>query len=65
MVESVLVYRLGSLGDFVVALPALHLIERAFPNARRSLLTNVPVAAKAPAAREVLEIGRASCRERV
>lgn len=30
-VRRVLVYRLGSLGDTLIALPSLHLIERAFP----------------------------------
>ena len=54
-VERVLIYRLGSLGDTLVALPALHLVERTFPNARRILLTNIPVHAKAPAAQAVLE----------
>ena len=55
MVERVLIYRLGSLGDTVVALPALHLTERAFPRAKRILLTNRPVQANAPAARIVVE----------
>ena len=54
-VRRVLIYRLGSLGDMLIALPALHLIARAFPNAERRLLTNVPVLAKAPAAAAVLE----------
>jgi len=53
-VRKVLIYRLGSLGDTVVALPCFHLIERAFPNAERVLLTNFPVHAKAPAAASVL-----------
>ena len=53
-VRKVLVYLLGSLGDTVVSLPCLHLIERAFPNSERILLTNVPVHAKAPAAADVL-----------
>jgi ADP-heptose:LPS heptosyltransferase len=35
--------------------PALHLVERAFPQARRLLLTNVPAHSKAPAAHAVLE----------
>ncbi len=39
----------------LVALPALHLIARAFPDAERRMLTNVPVHAKAPAAAAVLE----------
>lgn len=53
-VERVLIYRLGSLGDTVVALPALHLVARAFPEAERRMLTNFPVSAKAPAAAAVL-----------
>ena len=54
-VKRVLIYRLGSLGDTVVALPALHLVERAFPHARRLMLTNIPIHAKAPPASAVLE----------
>ena len=53
-VKKVLIYRLGSLGDMVVALPCFHLIARAFPNAERRLLTNFPVHAKAPAAAAIL-----------
>jgi ADP-heptose:LPS heptosyltransferase len=53
-VKRVLIYRLGSLGDTTVALPCFHLIERAFPNAERRLLTNFPIHAKAPAAAAVL-----------
>jgi len=53
-VRRVLIFRLGSLGDTVVALPALHVIERAFPQAQRWMLTNIPVHAKAPAAAAVL-----------
>jgi heptosyltransferase-3 len=53
-VNRVLIYRLGSLGDTVVALPAIHLVVRAFPNARRLMLTNFPVHAKAPAASAIL-----------
>ena len=52
--QRILIYRLGSLGDTVIALPALHLAARAFPDADRRLLTNVPVHQKAPAAAEVL-----------
>ena len=54
-VERVLIYRLGSLGDTVVALPCFHQIARAYPDAERRLLTNVPVHSKAPAAYAVLE----------
>src|ERR1022692_4022661 len=53
-VRRVLIYRLGSLGDTVVALPCFHLIARTYPNAERRLLTNFPVHAKAPAAAAVL-----------
>ncbi len=54
-VRRVLIYRLGSLGDTLIALPALHLVARAYPGAERRMLTNVPVHAKAPAAAAVLE----------
>jgi len=54
LIKKVLIYRLGSLGDMVVALPCLHLIERRYPDAKRKLLTNFPVNAKAPAAAAVL-----------
>ncbi len=53
-VRRVLIYRMGSLGDTVVALPSLHLIARAFPDADRRMLTNFPVNVKAPAAAAVL-----------
>jgi ADP-heptose:LPS heptosyltransferase len=53
-VKKVLIYRLGSLGDTTVALPCFHLIERAFPNSQRILLTNFPIHAKAPASAAVL-----------
>jgi ADP-heptose:LPS heptosyltransferase len=51
---SIVIYRLGSLGDTVVALPFFHAINRRFPGAERILLTNVPVSAKAPPAVAVL-----------
>ena len=54
-VRRVLIYRLGSLGDTVVALPSLHLVERAFPRAERRLLTNFPVQRKAAAAQTILD----------
>jgi heptosyltransferase-3 len=38
----VLIFRPGSLGDTIVALPCFHLIERAFPTAERLLLTPIP-----------------------
>ena len=45
--QRVVIYRLGSLGDTVVALPCLHRIAEVFPQAERILLTNIPVNAKA------------------
>lgn len=53
-VGKVLIYRLGSLGDTVVALPCFRLIAEKFPNAERRLLTNFPVSGKAPASAAVL-----------
>ncbi|HTJ29123.1 MAG TPA: hypothetical protein VL346_01395, partial [Acidobacteriaceae bacterium] len=53
-IKRVLIYRLGSLGDTAVAIPCFHLIERAYPNAERRLLTNFPIHAKAPASAAVL-----------
>ena len=47
-VARVLIYRLGSLGDTIVALPCFHLVARRFPNAERRLLTNVPASSRAP-----------------
>jgi ADP-heptose:LPS heptosyltransferase len=53
-VKRVLIYRLGSLGDTVVALPCFHLIARTYPAAKRVLLTNFSAHAKAPASSAVL-----------
>ncbi len=46
-IKRVLIYRLGSLGDTIVALPSFHLIAGAFPEAERRVLTNLPVASQA------------------
>lgn len=53
--KRVLLYRIGSLGDTVVALPSLHLVARAFPDSERRLLTNFPIHVKAPPAAAVLQ----------
>ena len=45
--QPIVIYRLGSMGDTVVALPCFHAIARAHPHARRIVLTNFPVEAKA------------------
>jgi len=47
--RRVLIYRLGSLGDTIVALPALRLVERSFPDAERWVLTNFNVGNRAAA----------------
>jgi ADP-heptose:LPS heptosyltransferase len=52
--ERILIYRLGSLGDTIMALPSLHLIRRMFPAAQITILTNRPVAAKAAPLSDVL-----------
>jgi heptosyltransferase-3 len=54
-VRRVLIYRPGSLGDTVVALPCIHLITRVFPEAERLVLTNSPVNNKAPPVSSILE----------
>ena len=53
-VKSVLVYRLGSLGDTIAALPIFNKIVEAFPVADLTLLINKPIAAKAAAVEAVL-----------
>ncbi len=54
-VERLLVYRLGSLGDTLMALPALRLIRECHPGAEITLLTNVPSQSKAAPLISVLE----------
>jgi lipopolysaccharide heptosyltransferase III len=53
--ESILIFRLGSIGDTVVALPCFHAIARRFPNHRRVLLTNSLTSARASSAESVLD----------
>ncbi|WP_051389890.1 glycosyltransferase family 9 protein [Bradyrhizobium sp. Ec3.3] len=52
--KKVLVYRLGSLGDTIVALPCFHKIAEMFPDADRILLTNIPVSTKAAPLQTIL-----------
>ena len=52
--KRVVVYRFGSLGDTLVVLPAFHLVRKTFPNAHITLLTNIPVHAKAAPMEAVL-----------
>lgn len=44
--KHVLIYRLGSLGDAIVALPSLRVIAHTYPDARRCMLTNMRFSAK-------------------
>jgi ADP-heptose:LPS heptosyltransferase len=52
--QRILIYRLGSLGDTVIALPCFHRIRRKFPAAEITVLTNEPVAGAAPPLASVL-----------
>jgi ADP-heptose:LPS heptosyltransferase len=45
--QTVVIYRLGSLGDTLVALPCFHKVAATWPNARRLVLTNFPVKSQA------------------
>jgi ADP-heptose:LPS heptosyltransferase len=53
-VERIVIYRMGSLGDTVVALPCFHKLAEAFPDAERYVLTNIPVSSKAAALELIL-----------
>jgi heptosyltransferase-3 len=55
MRRRILIYRPGSLGDTVVALPCLRLIRKSFPDSELRVLTNAPVALSAPPLRSVLD----------
>jgi len=52
--DCILIFRLGSIGDTVVALPCFHALARAFPNRRRVLLTNSLSSVRASSAESVL-----------
>src|ERR1700728_5431181 len=53
--RDILIYRLGSLGDTVVALPCFHLVRKAYPHSKITVLTNKPVSGKAAPAMTILE----------
>jgi heptosyltransferase III len=53
----VVVYRLGSLGDTIVALPCFHAVAQTFPEAERIVLTNHPVASVAAPLEAILGRG--------
>jgi len=43
----IVIYRLGSIGDTVFALPCFHKISQSFPDREKIVLTNIPISAKA------------------
>jgi ADP-heptose:LPS heptosyltransferase len=51
----ILIYRLGSLGDTVLALPSFHLIRETYPDASITVLTNAPVSGKAAPLESILD----------
>ena len=53
--SNILVYRLGSLGDTIIALPCFHLVRRVYPRSKVTLLTNQPVSGKAAPAMAILQ----------
>lgn len=57
MRETIVIYRLGSLGDTIVALPCFNAIREKYPTARKVLLTNRPVSSKAAPIEAVLGSG--------
>ncbi len=52
--KTVIIFRIGSLGDTVVALPCFHRIARSFPNWRRIVVTDVPVSQKVTSVEGIL-----------
>jgi ADP-heptose:LPS heptosyltransferase len=50
----ILIYRLGSLGDTVLALPCFRLVRETYPNAHITVLTNAPVSGKAAPLESIL-----------
>jgi len=52
--DCILIFRLGSIGDTVVALPCFHAIARAYPRSHRVLLTNSLNSVRASSAESVL-----------
>lgn len=43
MAKTIVVYRIGSMGDFLFSMPALYFIREQFPHDRIVLLTNLPI----------------------
>ena len=56
-VKKLLIYRMGSIGDTVVALPVFHMLVREFADAERRVLTNRPVNSDAAPIQAILGDG--------
>jgi heptosyltransferase III len=52
--DTIIIFRIGSLGDTVVALPCFHQIVRTFPNSRRILITDTPASPKAASVESIV-----------
>jgi len=52
--ETILIFRIGSIGDTVVALPCFHLIARAFPDKRRIVIADIASASQKAAGVETV-----------
>ena len=52
--ETILIFRIGSLGDTVCALPCFHQIARSYPDCRRIVVTNSPNSVKEAPVESVL-----------
>jgi heptosyltransferase-3 len=52
--RRILILRTGSIGDGIVALPVLHALARAYPEAERRVLTNAPINSDAATLESVL-----------
>lgn len=52
---GIVIFRIGSIGDTVVALPCFHAIARAFPHERKILLTNAVAGVRAAAVESLFE----------
>jgi len=58
LTDTVLIFRIGSIGDTAVAVPCFHRIAQSFADHRRILVTDSPVAQKAAPVEAVLGRGR-------
>ena len=57
MTKTIVIYRLGSLGDTIVALPCFTAVTRLFPDSHKVLLTNKPISTKAAPIEAILGAG--------